>query len=504
MLRERILKEVDEPEKQYALSIEEEERKKIATKKDKHGLIATGKTVVDHPQEVLTPPDNVKEFLGKGLSIAKNIPEIEFAVIPYKYRYFGTDRIKDNSIWSSWNQAGYDVRSEKFFGAVGDHGWKNPHLHLVEYDISEKKLTCLPEINRVLGRKTNQFGDGKIHGYLDVYKPSFSDNRQLWFCTYWCRYPEPLDSDFESGYNGGHIMSWDLERKCFIDYGVPLERASWPFHRVDRKRGILYAIGMFSEFLAWDIDQQKIKWAGFLPPVGKEKDIYAVSPGMKWYNRCMLLDEHTGSLYSNNLLSERWSIIEYNPHKNRFYELDMDTKLTSPMRCHTRERDKEGYFWGLTSDGKLFSFNPDKPEFNLFNKLWPMVDNYSVSMDSSPGGRYLYFGIASHARGYAYGSPVLQYDKKTAKTKILCFLFPYYYQKYGYVPGGSYSFKLNNTGDKLFMLWNGKFTEINDLYEKMKKYDIENPANWSIPQEHDAFGDCSIFVINIPKEEREE
>jgi len=35
----------------------------------------------------------------------------------------------------------------------------------------------------------------------------------------------------------------------------------------------------------------------------------------------------------------------------------------------------------------------------------------------------------------------------------------------------------------------------------MKKYNVENPANWSIPQEHDVFGDCSVFVINIPKEE---
>ena len=500
----RILKVIDEPEKKYTLSAEEEERKKVAIKKDKYGLMATGKTMIDHSKDVLVPPDNVKEFIGKGLNIAQNIPEIEFAVIPYKYRYFGPDRIKDNSNWSSWSQAGYDVGSETFFGAVGDHGWTNAHLHLVEYDIHKKKLTCLPEVNKALGRKINQFGDGKIHGYLDVYKPSFSDNRQLWFCTYWCHYPEPLDSDFETGYAGGHIMSWDLEEKHYIDYGVPLERASWPFHRVDRKRGILYAIGMFSEFLAWDIDSQQIKWAGYLPPVGTERDKWVVSPGMKWYNRCMLLDEHTGSLYSNNLISEKWNIIEYNPHKNRFHELDIDTKLSSPMRCHTRERDKEGYYWGLTAAGELFSFHPDKPEFNVFDKLWPMKDTYSASMDASPGGRYLYFGIASHARSYAYGSPVLQYDKKTAKTKILCFLFPYYYQKYGYVPGGTYSFKLNDTGDKLFMLWNGKFAEINDLYEKMKKYDVENPANWSVPQEHDAFGDCSIFVINIPEEEREE
>jgi hypothetical protein len=272
-------------------------------------------------------------------------------------------------MWSSWSQGGYDPDSEKFFGAVGDHGWKNPHLYVVEYDIHSKSVKCLPEINRTLGRKTNQFGDGKIHGYLDVYKPSFSDNNQLWFCTYWCRYPEPIESDFETGYNAGHIMSWDIDKRCFIDYGVPLERATWPIHRVDRKRGILYAVGMFSEFLAWDIDKQQIKWAGYLPPVGKEKDKWAISPGMKWYNRVMLLDEHNGNIYSNNLISDKWSIIEYNPHKNRFYELDIDTGLSCPIRCYTRERDKDGYFWGLTAVGELFSFHPDRKKFNLFDKI---------------------------------------------------------------------------------------------------------------------------------------
>jgi len=501
----RILKTIEEPELKYKISPEEQRRKEIAKQKDNYNLIETGKTVIDQPgKEVLIHPACLKEFIGKELDIAKKAPETEFAIIPYQYRYFEQGRTTANANWSSWNQAGYDSNTGKFFGAVGDHGWVDAHLHVTEYDTVNKKLNCLPEINRTLGRKRNQFGDGKIHGYLDVYKPSFSDHNQLWFCTYWCRYPEPLNSDFETGYLGGHIMSWDVDKRCFIDYGVPLERASWPFHRVDCKRGILYAIGMFSEFLAWDIDKQQIKWAGFLPPVGKEKDVFAVSPGMKWYNRCMLLDEYTGSLYSNNLISDRLSIIEYNPHKNRFYELDIDTKLTSPIRCYTRERDKDGYFWGLTLMGELFSFHPDRQEFNLFDRLWPMEDSFSVSIDSSPGGRYLYFGVASHGRGYAYGSPVLQYDKKTGKTKVLCFLFPYFYNKYGYIPGGSYSFKLSKTGDKLFMLWNGKFANIEEHYEKMKKYDMKNPINWNIPQEHDAFGDCSVFILNIPEEEREE
>jgi hypothetical protein len=478
----------------------EQQRKQVAERMDKQGLLAAGgRAVVDQDEALLAPPAAVREVLSDKLVVAKTAPRIEFAAVPYGFRYFPElEGDKDIGPWSSWGQACYYPAQDKFFGAVGDHAWYDPNLHVVEYDCAAGSARCLPEINTLLGRKPDEFGEAKIHGYPGVYRAPYQQSDHLWFCTYWCRYPEPLEHDFATGYTGGHIMSYDLASGDFVDYGVPLERASWPYHRLDRKRGILYGIGMFGEFLAWDIDRQEIKWAGYLPP------------GMKWFNRCLLIDEDSGLVYSNNAAEGSRKVIAYDPDRNRFRELPFDMPKNRQydrivyMRCHTRERGDDGLFWGLTSLGSIFSFDPEREKLEIGERLWPLNDAYSVTMDRSPGGRYLYFGVASHGRGYPYGSPVLQYDIKKRTTKILAFLHPYYYEKYGYIAGGSYSFKLDDTGERLFMIWNGDFNEIEALEKERQSYDADDSANWASPSPHDAFGHCATFVVHIPPQEREE
>jgi hypothetical protein len=178
-------------------------------------------------------------------------------------------------------------------------------------------------------------------------------------------------------------------------------------------------------------------------------------------------------------------------------------KPLAPLRSHTRNRDSNGLFWGMTLKGVLYSFQPDTLTLEVHGTPWPLEDCFSTTIDSSPGGRYLYFSIAAHGRGYPYGTPILQYDKVLKRCKVLAFLFPYFYEKYGYVAGGTYSFKLNEAGDKLFAIWNGDFTDANALLEKYKGYDPV-AGNWSLPQSHDAFGHCAVTVINIPPSEREE
>ena len=501
----RALRSLRRPELPHELSEAEAERKAVAERADRENLMDTGRVVVERDPALLVPPLRVRPAIGDKLVVAGTVPEVAFGSIPYGARFFTPDRIApDNALWSSWSQATFDADRNRFYGFVGDHGWTNPHLHMVEYDPQARVIHCLPEINRELGRKPNQFGDGKVHGFPGVYRPVYSANPQVWFATYWCRYPQPLEEDFDTGYDGGHIMSYDPVAGHFVDYGVPVQRAAWPLHRVDRKRGLFYGLGMFSEFLCWDINEQETRWAGYLPPVGREKDPFAVSPGMKWYNRCLLVDEETGMVYSNNLISDTFNVIRYDPHRNRFYELDLPMPAGSPIRNHTLRRDPDGLFWGLTLAGDLYSFDPDRERLELHGRPWPLNDAFSTTIDMSPDGRYLYFGVACHGRGYPYGSPVLQYDKRTGKTKVLAFLFQHFYDKYGYVAGGTYSYKLDAAGEKLFAIWNGSLTDISLLEEKFKAYDADNPVNWSIPQPHDAFGHCAVFEVTIPAEERPE
>jgi len=80
----------------------------------------------------------------------------------------------------------------------------------------------------------------------------------------------------------------------------------------------------------------------------------------------------------------------------------------------------------------------------------------------------------------------LQYDTETDTKKVIAFLFPYYYEKYGYTPGGTFSIKLDDAGVNLFILFNGAFIRHG---EKLGG---------------DTFGQCSVMTVGIPASERTE
>jgi len=483
-------------EAKVAPSPAEQKKKEVAERLDKAGLLYTGKVVVDEDAKMLTPIESVAKFAGRDYVIAKTPPKVEFAVVPVEPLFLGESPVKSKSSisnepgpWSNWSQANFDSRTGKFYSAVGDHGKYDAHILLVEYDPAAKKVKCLPEVNKVLGRTKSQFAEGKIHGWLDFYKSKDLDKAHLWYCTYWAKYNEPDEEDYATGYDGGHIMSYDVLSGDIVDYGVPLKRASWPYHRVDTNHGIMYAVGMFCEFLAWDINKQETMWAGYLPA------------GMQWNNRAILIDETTGMVYTSNHDTKADSlrhIIKYDPFKNRFFKLacsippDQGTTGRgraggiTPMRAQTRTLGPDGLFWCVSSGGQLFTFDPKKEEIVDKGVNWPGEQRYTCSMDRSPKGRYVYYLPGAHGHGYSDGSPVIQLDTQTGTKKVLAFMFPYYYDKYGYTPGGTFSIKLDDKGEKLFILWNGAFVE----------YD---PAKNS-----DTFGQCSVMVVNIPASERVE
>ena len=43
----------------------------------------------------------------------------------------------------------------------------------------------------------DQFAEGKIHGWLDFYKSDVLDTEHLWYCTYWAKYEEPAERDYD-------------------------------------------------------------------------------------------------------------------------------------------------------------------------------------------------------------------------------------------------------------------------------------------------------------------
>ena len=454
-------------------------RRETAERLDRLNMLYTGRTVVDRDPRMLDIPERFRPDAGKGFTVAKTPPEVEFAVIPVEPRWV---RVYHNQYesgwWGNYCQSNHDPGTGKFYTAVADHGAYDAHLYLVEYDPAARKVKCLPEFNLSVGRGRDRFGDGIIHGWLDFYQAKYLPRPHLWFCTYWAKFPEPSEKDYATGYDGGHVVSFDMATGEYVDYGAPIPRTSWPYHRVDGKRGMLYAVSLRSEFLAWDINEQKADWAGCLPD------------SMTWYNRAILLDTKTGNVYTSN--AAKWDteyhMIKYDCQRKRFSIMksmmpkNAVTGARDPMRAQTRDRGPDGLFWGVTSTGELFTFDPDSDEVVDRGINWPGDARYTCSLERSHGGRYVYYQVMSAKEG----SPVVQLDTRTGTKKVLAFMFPYYFEKYGYIPTGSYSVKLDDRGENLFIVWNGAFMEPKDNIGT------------------DFWGHCSVMLMHIPESERRE
>jgi hypothetical protein len=67
----------------------------------------------------------------------------------------------------------------------------------------------------------------------------------------------------------------------------------------------------------------------------------------------------------------------------------------------------------------------------------------------------VYYVPGAHGGAEKDGSPVVQFDVNTRVKKIIAFLHPFYRDKYGYVPLGTFSSALAPEGDKLYITWNG-------------------------------------------------
>jgi hypothetical protein len=473
-----LLLQVDVFAREFADS--ELKRKQVVERMDKQNLRFRTTAVVEQSKKMLQKPESVRDI--EGFIVAKTPPKVEFAIVPLNPRYLHkTPEGHFPGVWSNWSQGNYYAPTEKFYAAIGSHGFYKPRLYLVEYDAKTQSIQTLPEINGLMGRADDPYGDGKIHGWLDFYNGS-----DLFFCTYWCKYPEPSEEEFQSGYEGGAVLSYNVITGKFTNYGVPMKRSSWPYHRMDTKRGLMFAVGMFGEFLCYDVKNTETRYAGYLPE------------GMRWFWRTMLIDEENGFVYTtNNLESDSLThFVRYEPVKNRFFKMESCVPANSltgergQMRAHTKTKTKDGWFMGVSlstiqagTGGQLFKFYPDSDRVEDLGLCWPGEHRYTASLALSPDEKYLYYIPAAHGKSHLEGTPVVQYNVKTGERKVLAFLFEHFYEKYGYIPGGTFSVKLDDKGEKLFVVFNGAFTEFD-------------------PKGGDMFGDPSIMVIHIPESER--
>ncbi len=299
----------------------------------------------------------------------------------------------------------------------------------------------------------------------------------LWATTYYGVYPD--SSWFANGYRGSWLLSYNIFSHEAKNWGVPLIGNTLPEFNLDSKTGRMVATGPFTTFLCWDCIEKKVRYAGYPPK------------GWIWWERTMLLDDQSGKFWSSDMSDEKFRFLGFDPELNRFERLELSTPENPydhkalQLRAYTENRTMDGAFYCISQNGAFFRFRPEKPAVEPVGVNWDK-GRYTSTIALDSNGRYFYYmpGGMKKQNANEYG-PIVQYDVKTGKKKVIAWLTDYYWEKYGYWIGGTYGMNISADNSSLVIVMNGAFVTRDD----------KNGA---------PYGNPSLFVVTIPEEERPE
>jgi len=192
-----------------------------------------------------------------------------------------------------------------------------------------------------------------------------------------------------------------------------------------------------TQFFAYDLKNRKLLYSGSNGPA-----------------RYMILAKSTGRLYyvPGNADGE---LMRYDPAKRG---PPVGIGETIGVRAATEETE-DGFVYTASTgqrraDATLWQFNTKTEKAKKIGTVGVGDTSYIASLDVDPTGRYLYYVPGAHGGGYRDGSPLVQFDVNTDKKKVVAFLHPFYHDKYGFTPKGTYSTAVSPEGDKVYITWN--------------------------------------------------
>ncbi len=392
-------------------------------------------------------------FLRKGESIradvdvAKTAPTIDFMYYPGQ-NYLGKP-------WSNWGD-GLAVHG-KYYSAVGDHLAPEGHAFVYEYDPGAKQLKLLCDVTATL-KDVSGYKPGKVHSRIDIGQDGW-----LYFATH--RGSTSVTTEANQ-YRGDWILRSDPRtgNSEVVAWG-PVPKHCIPCSVLDPQRLIFYGgtaagVGKDVRFFGYDIKNRKLIFEG---PDGPP--------------RYMIFAKSTGNVYYVPG-ADNGRLVRFDP--------DLPTgpvpiEASLGLRAATDETaDGVVYTVGKgdkDTDGRLYAFDTKTETARDLGPASVGTANYITSIDVDSSGRYLYYVPGAHGGAEKDGTPVVQFDLKTRKHKVLAFLHPYFHEAIGATPVGTFSTAIDPAGDKLYITWN-----VNRC-----------GRSWDC---------CSLTVIHIPAQER--
>lgn len=412
-------------------------------------VLPGGKDVVtDTSPEFLKPPETVRD----GVKIAKTPPTIDFQYFPGQ-TYPGKP-------WSNWGDS--LAINGKYYAAIGDHLAPQGHAFVFEYDPATKKLRQLVDVTKLLNLPEGHYAPGKIHSRLDM-----GDDGWLYFSTH--RGSTKVTTDVYH-YKGDWIIRCHPESgKAEVVVQGPVPKHCIPTSVLDPQRLIFYGAtapgegedGAGIQFFAYDVKNHKLLYAG---PDGP--------------SRYMIFAKSTGWVYYTQGKDDAGQLMRFDPDHGARPE---PIPGTIGIRAATQETP-QGFVYTVSQgrrgdEASIFSFNTKTEEIKNLGLAPIGAQSYITSLDVDPTGRYIYYVPGAHGSAAVDGTPVIQFDVRTGRRKVLAFLHPFYQNKYGCTPVGTYSSAVDPAGDKLYVTWN-------------------------VNRGGKAWDSCALSVIHIPESER--
>ena len=372
--------------------------------------------VVDTSDDFLTPGPNLRE----GVAIAKTAPKVEFQYYP-----------QQNYPGNPWCfRAVGTVYKGKYYSALCDHLAPLGTAYLFEYDPATQQFRLLVNTAEFL-RKAGQitpdmnYTPAEVQTRIDV-----GSDGWLYYGT--TRGSTSVTSD-ANVFRGEWVLRTHPESgKTEVVSAFPVAKHCILGSVLDPQRMVFYG-GTASG----DRKERSVRF--FALDVKSGKVLKDVDGG---FDRYCIFAKSTGCVY--------WDGKKYDPETN-----EITTSEAPHVRSATVE-SADGKVYGTTHYvADLWEFDTKQEKLTQLGPGAVGTQGYVASMHIDPTGRYLYYVPGAHGGATKDGTPIVQYDLKLKRAKVLAFLHKYYQQKYGYNLDGCFCSVLDPAGDKLYISWDG-------------------------------------------------
>lgn len=360
--------------------------------------------------------------------MAKEAPTVDFQYFP------GQDY--PGKPWSNWGNSTF--AHGKYYASIGDHLAPQGNAFVFEYDPMTKQFRRLLDVRQLLDLPEGHYTPGKIHSRLDM-------GRDGWLYCSTHRGSTRVTTD-ENHYRGDWIVRIHPEtsRGEIVVQG-PVPKHCIPTGLLDPKRMIFYAStapgqGGDNEeiqFFAYDVEHHKMLYAG---PNGP--------------SRCLILAVSTGRVY---YVPGQGSspLMRFDPRQDQS-PAKIEGEIS--IRAATEETpDGAVYVASFARGGEsaqLYRFNTQSERIEPLGPASVATQQYITALAADPQGRFVYYVPGAHGGAHNDGTPIVQFDTRTATRKVVAFLNPWFEKRYGCSLGGTYSVAIDDSGSTLYITWN--------------------------------------------------